>query len=160
MSDHLFVEDIDDAELPGALQRLNNTQLNRTVQGLDSNQIPRVLLAIKSMNDEQGRRIIQRLDPSTDNRIQTFGKPTAVPDHSQFKLFNTINNQEESCSGVRISSQVPESRGIPRSVTRSLIRQVLEGLFVAAAGMITTGSGRPHRSLLLVEAKRRPLVAR
>ncbi|KAI1028889.1 hypothetical protein LB503_002069 [Fusarium chuoi] len=73
MSDHLFVEDIDDAELPGALQRLNNTQLNRTVQGLDSNQIPRVLLAIKSMNDEQGRRIIQRLDPSTDNRIQTFG---------------------------------------------------------------------------------------
>lgn len=95
MSDHLSVEDIDDTELPGALQRLDNTQLNRTVQGLDSNQIPRVLLAIKSMNDEQTQRIIQRLDPSTDNRIQTFGKSTAVPDHSPFKLFNTINNQEE-----------------------------------------------------------------
>ncbi|RBA14182.1 hypothetical protein FPRO05_02974 [Fusarium proliferatum] len=73
MSDHLSVEDIDDTELPGALQRLDNTQLNRTVQGLNSNQIPRVLLAIKSMNDEQTQRIIQRLDPSTDNRIQTFG---------------------------------------------------------------------------------------
>ncbi|EMT67268.1 hypothetical protein FOC4_g10005343 [Fusarium odoratissimum] len=57
MSDQLSVEEIDDVELPG----------------LDSNQIPRVLLAIKSMNDEQGQRIIQRLDPSKDNRIQNFG---------------------------------------------------------------------------------------
>ncbi|KAF4959150.1 hypothetical protein FGADI_1890 [Fusarium gaditjirri] len=80
MSDRLSVEEIDDIELPGALQRLDNTQLDGTIQGLDGNQIPRVLLAIKSMNDEQGQRIIQRLDSSKDNHIQTFDhqKPGGV----------------------------------------------------------------------------------
>ncbi|KAF5597430.1 hypothetical protein FPANT_4118 [Fusarium pseudoanthophilum] len=73
MSDQLSVEDIDDAELPGALQRLDDTQLSRTLQGLDGSQLPRVFLAIKTMNDEQGQRIFQRLDPSKDTRIQNFG---------------------------------------------------------------------------------------
>lgn len=79
MSDRPSVEYIDDAKLPGALQRLDNTQLNRTFQGLDSNQIPRVLLTIKTMNDEQGQRIIQRLGSSKGNHIQTFGTSTASP---------------------------------------------------------------------------------
>ncbi|KAI7763208.1 hypothetical protein LZL87_013020 [Fusarium oxysporum] len=73
MSDQLSVQEIDEVELPGALQRLDDTQLDGTIQGLDSNQIYRVLLAIKSMNDEQGQRVLQRLDPSKDNRIQNFG---------------------------------------------------------------------------------------
>ncbi|KAH7151121.1 hypothetical protein DER46DRAFT_579131 [Fusarium sp. MPI-SDFR-AT-0072] len=73
MSDQLSVQEIDEVELPGALQRLDDTQLDGTIQGLDSNQISRVLLAIKSMNDEQGQRVLQRLEPSKDNRIQNFG---------------------------------------------------------------------------------------
>ncbi|KAK2123930.1 hypothetical protein NOF04DRAFT_1349452 [Fusarium oxysporum II5] len=76
MSDQLSVEEIDDVELPG----------------LDSNQIPRVLLAIKSMNDEQGQRIIQRLDPSKDNRIQNFGTSIVFPYHCTFKSSNTVKN--------------------------------------------------------------------
>ncbi|KAG8677556.1 hypothetical protein FPOAC2_03689 [Fusarium poae] len=73
MSDSLSVEEVHDVELSNSLRRLDNTQLDGTFQGLSSEQIPRVLLAIRSMNDEQGQRIFQRLDHSNDNRVQNFG---------------------------------------------------------------------------------------